>query len=138
MNFDGLYTVRKAVASDRNFVLKSFLLGIYYGDSWFSRIPKRIFMDNYKQVATTLFDNPYNVVTIACLSDDPDTIIGYSIVSADASTIHWVYIKEKWRNYGIAKRLLPSTPQYVTHLTQLGFQLLKKFPDTILFNPFKS
>jgi len=139
--FDGLYIIRSAVESDKNFVLQSFLLGIYYGDSWFSKIPKRVFMDNYKQVAEALFYRAY--VKIACLPEDPDTILGYAIMSRDETVLHFVYVKKSkgeasWRNHGIATRLVSTWPSQVTHLTALGEELLKKYKDkpTPMFNPF--
>lgn len=134
--FDGLYNIRTATTDDRNFVLKSFLLGIYYGDSWFSKIPKAIFMNNYKKVAAALFDNPRNMVVVACLPDDPSVILGYSIISGDGLTLHWVYVKKDWRNRGIMTRILPQSINCVTHLTELGIILLKKSNKPITFNPF--
>lgn len=134
--FDGLYDIREALPGDRNFVLKSFLMSTYYGDSWFSKIPKRIFMDNYKKVAAALFDSDKTLVQIACLPEDKDTILGYSIVSSDLQTIHFVYIKKVWRKYGIATKLLPLNPKYVSHLTAEGESLLPKLKTNVEFNPF--
>lgn len=133
--FDGLYNVRDAVSSDRNFVVKSFLLGLYHGDSWFSMIPRDLFMDEYKKVAYRLFDSPKTAVMVACLPDDPDTILGYSVLSADFQTVHFVYVKDKWRKHGIARKLVPQHPTAVTHLTKTGLQLMPKL-NSAVFNPF--
>ena len=132
--FNGLYDIRDAKEGDENFVLSTFLRGIYYGDSWFSQIPKDIFMSNYKIVAETLVKR--GNVKVACLKDDPDTIIGYSILSPDYQTIHFVYVKKLWRNHGVARSLLPQFPTTVTHLTALGKELVTKF-NNVIFNPFK-
>lgn len=134
--FDGLYSVRTAVEEDRNFILKSFLLGIYYGDTWFSKIPKRIFMDNYKKVAEALFYRYKNTIKIACLPDDPTVILGYSILNSDYTVLHFLYVKDRWRNKGIGRQLTPPNLQCVTHLTPLGESLLTKFKEKPLFNPF--
>lgn len=132
--FAGLYDIRDIKTGDENFVLATFLRGLYYGDSWFSTIPKDIFMENYKQVATALLSKA--VIKIACLKEDPDVIIGYSILSPDYQTIHFVFVKHAWRNKGIARSLLPQYPTAITHLTKLGKELMSKFP-TAQFNPFK-
>lgn len=121
---------------DKNFILATFLRGLYYGDSWFSLIPKQIFMINYKRVAEALVNNDRCAVKIACLKEDQDVILGYSILSTDYQVIHWVFVKNSWRQKGIAKSLLPQYPTAVTHLTKLGQKLLPKFESTI-FNPFK-
>lgn len=130
-----LYTIRDMVPADANFIFATFLRGLYYGDSWFSQIPKDIFMANYKHVAAALVPSPKTVVKIACLTEDPDVILGYSIMSADFQTVHWCFVKAAWRRQGIARSLLPSHPVYVTHLSALGKTLLSKFKDTT-FNPF--
>jgi GNAT superfamily N-acetyltransferase len=134
--FDGLYAIRGAEAGDRNFVIKSFLLGLYYGESWFSAIPKDIFMLNYKSIASALVDSPKNLVVVACLPDDPTVILGYSILSADGTTIHWVYVKQPWRRRGIMTKLLPVSALTITHLTALGQTLKNKLKPGLIFNPF--
>jgi hypothetical protein len=132
-DFRGLYDVRDGKAEDLSFILATFLRGLYYGDSWFSLIPKAVFMANYKPVIEALLRK--NVVKVACLKEDPDVILGYSILSPDLSTIHWVQVKSIWRRKGIAKSLVPQYPIQVTHLTKLGLSLLPKFQDC-QFNPF--
>jgi len=134
-DFTGLYDIRDMKSEDRNFILATFLRGLYYGESWFSLIPKQIFMTNYKTVANVLINSPNTVVKVACLKEDTDTIIGYSILSSDYQTIHWVQVKKLWRGKGIGKSLVPAYPVAVSHLTDLGRKLLIKFPNTV-FNPF--
>lgn len=134
--FDGLYNIRLATDADRNFILKTFLLGIYYGDTWFSKIPKRIFMDNYKRVAEALFNKYRNNIRIACLSDETDVILGYSILNSDSTVLQFVYVKERWRRKGVGRQLVPPSVCCVTHLTSLGETLIKKLKPEPLFNPF--
>jgi hypothetical protein len=141
-NFAGLYDIRDFKPEDKNFILASFLKGLYYGDSWFSLIPKSIFMENYKKVAEALLDPNKTNIKVACLKEDTDVIIGYSIMSLDFMTLHWVYVKSSkltdgttWRQKGIGRSLVPQHPTAVSHLTALGKNLLTKLP-TAIFNPF--
>ena len=134
--FQGLYDIRDAKEQDKNFILATFLRGLYYGDSWFSFIPKQIFMTNYKKMAEALVKGDKTTIKVACLKEDSDVILGYSILSYDYQTIHWVFVKVAWRNRGIARSLLPKYPSVVTHLTKLGKDLLTKF-ENIIFNPFQ-
>lgn len=134
-DFTGLYDIRDFKKEDTNFILVSFLRGTYYGNSFFNMIPKDIFMLNYKKVAQFLVSSPTITIKVACLKDDTDTIIGYSILSADFLTLHWVYVKHKWRRKGICKNIVPSRPVAVSHLTELGKSLLHKLEGT-KFNPF--
>lgn len=133
--FTGLYDIRDAVDEDHNFILATFLRGLYYGDSWFSSIPKDIFMANYKPVITAILSSPKTSVKVACLKEDTNVILGYSILSTDYQTVHWVFVKTPWRGNGIAKTLVPQHPTAVTHLTALGTKLLPKLPN-VIFNPF--
>ncbi len=134
-NFQGMYDIRDAKPEDKNFIMATFLKGLYYGDSWFSLIDKSAFMGNYKLVAEALLNRAN--IKIACLKEDPDVILGYSVLSQDYQTIHWVFVKANWRQKGIARSLLPQYPTTVTHLTKLGKELLPKF-KTAVFNPFKT
>lgn len=140
--FETVGTVRAYRPTDLAFIKATFLRGIYYGfggddkkggEGWFGSIPKNIFMDNYSRLADALLAN--SLVNIACLTDDPDTIVGYSIVSNDFMTLHFVYVKKAWRRKGVARLLVPAHFNQATHLTALGRSLLKKFP-TAVFNPF--
>jgi len=133
--FQGLYSVRDNKPEDNNFILATFLRGLYYGETWFSEIPKDIFMDNYKKIAEALIHSPKVIIKVACLTDDPDTIIGYSILSSDYQTVHFCYVKSAWRLKGVGKSLVPQHPTYVSHLTQLGKTLLSKLKPAV-FNPF--
>lgn len=141
-NFRGLYDIRDAKPEDKNFILATFLRGLYYGESYFSLMPKSIFMVHYKLVGEVLLASPKVTVKVACLKEDPDVIIGYSILSSDYQTIHWVYVKNSkltdgttWRKHGVGRSLVPKNPTSVSHLTELGKVLISKFPNCV-FNPF--
>ena len=129
-----LYEIRDYKPEDKSFIMATFLRGLYYGDSWFSLIPKDIFMANYKLIAEALV-NKCNI-KVACLCEDKDIILGYSILSDDFQTIHFCFVKSAFRKQGIAKALLPQHPSTITHLTALGRSLLPKFKNAV-FNPFK-
>lgn len=131
-----LYNIRDARIEDLNFIYSTFLRGLYYGNSFYSQIPKDIFMANYKPFITNLIATGRAVINIACLKEDSDVILGYSILSSDYQAIHFVFVKSRFRKQGIARSLVPQRPVAVTHLTGIGRILLTKFPHTI-FNPFK-
>jgi GNAT superfamily N-acetyltransferase len=99
-------------------------------------IKKSVFMNNYKYIVEKLYNHPNSIVFVACLNDDPSVILGYSIVSTELDTLHWVYVKKAWRNKGIAKNLVPPTIKTVTHLSRTGLSIYNKRKD-LDFNPFK-
>lgn len=71
---------------------------------------------------------------VACLTEDPDVLLGYAISSPEA--LHYVFVKEAWRRRGIASRLLGPVGAYkhVTHLTEATEELRNKY--RMGFNPF--
>lgn len=91
-------------------------------------------MANYHQVVEKLITDPRNTVKVACLKDDPEIILGYAIYNE--FNLHWVFVKKSWREIGIAKNLVPSNVETVTHLTKVGLSILiQKYPRAD-FNPF--
>ncbi len=132
----GIYEIRDFKEDDRKFIKATFLKGLYFGDSWYSLIPNAIFVDNYTKVADALLSSPNTIVKVACLKDDADVILGYSILGHQFSTVHWVFVKSAWRKGGIGRALVPLRPDTVTHLTALGKSLMSKI-ETASFNPFK-
>lgn len=119
--------------SDKAFVLATWLKNLYYSDSWFSLIPKDIFMQNYHTFLERLLDSPGVEVKVACLVEDPDVIIGY--VAYTNTVAHYTFVKKSWRGIGVAKLLMPPKVTAVSHLTALGRKLLPKLPGAV-FNPF--
>jgi GNAT superfamily N-acetyltransferase len=129
-----VYFIRPYKTEDKSFILATFLRGIYFGDSWFSLVPKDIFMINYAKIAEALLSRSY--VAVACLTEDPDVILGYSMLSRDAKVVHFIFVKKAFRNQGIGKALVPEGLEFVTHLTNQGRSLMHRYPG-VVFNPFR-
>ncbi len=128
-----IVTTRAYHEGDKALVLASWLKGLYYGDSWFSLIPKDIFMKAYHALLERLLDAPGVEIKVACLKDDPEVILGYAVYTN--TVLHWIFVKKSWRKIGIAKMVCPAELTAVTHLTDLGKQLLRNRPG-VVFNPF--
>lgn len=135
MNKNDLITTRDAVFDDYNFIMATWLRGLYYGESWFSLTKKNTFMTNYHKILEFILKKDTTRVKIACLKDDASIILGYAVLTQDNSTLHWVFCKKSWRNIGIAKSLVPAEVKKVTHLTKLGVAILNKHGN-VEFDPF--
>lgn len=134
MNKSDLIMIREFMPEqDKNFILATFLRGLFYGESWFSEIKKSIFMDYYNKVVNHIIDSPKTSISIACLKEHPYTILGYAILSKP-DIVHYVFVKKKWRGIGLAKDLVPSSATTATHLTKVGLAITKK--KGFDFNPF--
>ena len=134
MTKNDLVTIRPMKESDKNFIYSTFLIGLFYGNSWFNLIDKDTFMHNYHKILDILLSNPDTVVKTACLKDDADTIVGYSIEKVDKSVVHWCFVKKAWRGIGIANSLVSHEAKITTHMTNAGIAICSK--KKIAFNPF--
>lgn len=118
---------------DKPLILSTWLKGLYYGDSWFSLIPKDRFMKAYHAFLESLLEAPGVEVKLAVFKDDPDVIVGYAVYTN--TVLHYVFVKKSWRGKGLAKFVVPEKLTAVTHLTDEGRQILKKHPG-VFFDPF--
>lgn len=133
MNDENLYEIRDYKKEDHAFIMSTFLRGLYYGNEFFKIMPKNLFMAYYKLIGEALISK--SQVKVACLKDDKDVILGYSILSQDFNVVHWVFIKSAFRKQGISKSLLPTRPMQFSHFTTMGLEYAKRF-ENFVFNPF--
>lgn len=133
MNKSELFTTREGIENDHAFIYSSWLRSLYYGDSWVACIPKSIFMTNYHNIIEKLLS--VSTIKIACLKEDPNTILAYAVLSNDESCIHYAYCKKPWRKIGLIKGLITDKTTVATELTDIGRSYIKNHSNMI-FNPF--
>lgn len=133
-----LFTKRKYSASDLGFIFSTWMNALYYGNRWkkdmapvhgapidlYGEMDEKLFYQCYRKVIENILKKPNTQIRIVCLSDDYDSILGYSIFEPE--TLHFVFVKEAWRKIGIAKELVPDDILFITHLTKLGHYTKKK------------
>lgn len=125
--------IRPANERDVPFIFSCWLRGLRYGNELFELIDAEVYYEVYHQVIQNIITSPGTNVSVACLKEDPEVILGFSVSSG--STLHWTHVKKPWRNIGIAKALAPAHLTTVSHLTKVGVGILKNHP-TVRFNPF--
>src|ERR1700678_1249437 len=90
-------TIRKALPTDHPFIFATYLRNRWFDkgqkttlkrSTWSSLQHRRI-----EQVLTL------GSVYVACLAEDPDTILGYSFID---SGVPFAYVKLDWRSPGLA------------------------------------
>lgn len=133
LNKADLVATRPANANDKNFIFATWLRGLKYGNDWFNEIESTTYFSVYHKVLETILAKPETLVTVSCLRDDPEVVLGYSVHAT--GRLHWIFVKKAWRSIGIAKSLIPDNIKTVTHLTTVGKSILKKYPE-VKFNPF--
>lgn len=130
-----LVSIREGIKEDNNFILSTWLKGLRYGNSWFGLIDKDAYFKVYGDLLNRVLSTPGCKVSVACLKDNPDCILGYSVTRMDGLVLDFVYSKRAWRNIGIAKSLIPENVKFVTSITTVGAAMLKK-RSGVTFNPF--
>jgi hypothetical protein len=126
-----LVQIRDAVAGDANFVFSTWLKGLRFGNPWFGLIDSKIYYATYHKVIEALLGK--TTIKVACLKEDPGVILGYAVYHG--TRLDWVHVKKSWRNIGLAKDLVPKEITSVSHVTEIGRNIIKK-RGNIVFDPF--
>ena len=130
-----LITIRPYLPADLGFIISTWVNGSYYGNDYFKAMDRAAFRDNYKAYITKILLRPGVIIAVSCLRENQDVILGYSVTEEreNKNIVHWVYVKNDWRQIGIAKSILPKKIDIITSLTKIAKRIKKK---EIIFNPF--
>lgn len=137
------WSFRDANEGDMAFIYNSWLES-FYDNSPLGDMPKSFFIKNYRNVIDNILITNDIKMEIACKTDEPHVIFGYCIADEYSAppALHYVYVKELMRNFGVAASLLsriktfqPGEKIFCTHRTEIGKKILKKYSD-IIYNPF--
>lgn len=129
-----LVSIRAAVPQDYPFIYSTWLKGLRFGNSLYGLIDSKVYFRIYHQFIEVLLAKPNISVKVACLKEDPNVLLGYSVYSG--ARLDWVHVKKAWRNIGLAKDLVPKEISVVSHVTAVGQSIIKK-RGNIAFNPFE-
>lgn len=121
--------IREGKPEDHSLIYATWLRSQYHGNSWFSRISRGVFFDNYKKIIEARLNT--STVLVSCLESSPDVVLGYCVYQDNV--LHWVYVKRAWRGFGISKELIPPSIDTISSLTRVCRVAL---PETWEFNPF--
>lgn len=126
--------IRDAVEADKNFIYSTWCKNQLYSNAMYKGIPKDVFVRNYSNWVGSVFSLPGLYIKVACLSDEPEIIVGYSVHTDWC--IYYCYVKPAWRKKGIAKQLVPcETITTVASYTPTGDAIRKR--QGWLWNPWK-
>jgi hypothetical protein len=102
-------------------------------------VSKSVFFENYRLIVDQILEKNTTEILIACSNDDPNVIYGYLIAEPSENILHYIFVKEPFRNFKIAKSLFNQAFHdgmgvvIITHSTYSAKELTGKFT----FNPFK-
>ncbi len=118
--------IRDNLPEDESFILDSWLKS-YYGASFFTvKIPKSVFFSHHSRLIKKLLVT--SRIRLAVDPQDLGIIAGYIVYEPDK--IHYLYVKESLRGFGIGKKLLSEANLFdrtkITHLTKKGRKIQLK------------
>jgi hypothetical protein len=129
------FDLRPFDADDTAFLYKSWLDSYRYSD-WGKQFDNRTYYDGHHAVIERVL--PRSRVVVACLPDNPTVDLGFAVGEAD--TLHFVYVKRNFRQFGVASALLealdlPKSPR-ISHVTGDWFRCFRsRFPSS-RWNPY--
>lgn len=114
-------------------IYSKWLRSLKFGNDYFRLIDNDSYYKAYHQYITLLLMRPNSLLYIASLSDEPDVVLGFSLI--ENRTLHYIHVHKDNRHIGIAKSLVVKKIDAITHITKIGLQIWQKYPD-VKFNPF--
>lgn len=131
--------VRLATDADLPFVYKS-ILKTFHFDSDARKIPQQAYFPGHGKKLEACLQRPTSKLAIACLPDDPATILGFLL--AEGKLVHFVYCKAHFRRMGIARTLFEalglSLPAITaTHLTNQATRILHEKGIALAYDPYR-
>lgn len=97
---DDIFQLRPVQPGDMGFIVNSWVRS--YENSPFARALGPAYLNLQDTIAKRIIAKEATLVL--CLSDDPETIVGWACTGENV--VHYVYVKSAWRKRGLAKRLL--------------------------------
>jgi GNAT superfamily N-acetyltransferase len=125
-------------------ILSKMLRSLKYGNEYFKLIENNSYYQNYQRYIRSLLARPGAVVKLAVLSDDYDTVLGWSLV--EPYKLHYCYVNKDYRRTGIGRALTKDPFMIITHLTHIGISIwaskynnnpiIESDKPLVVFDPF--
>ncbi len=132
--------IRKAQRSDVPFITSSWLKS--NRDGFMVRsVPNTVYYHQHHKILEAIMPN--GIVIVACNEEDPDQILGWCCAEVvdTALVIHYIYIKQPFRKFGIATKLVTLLEEtekppavMVTHSNPMVRPLIKD--KGWVYNPY--
>jgi GNAT superfamily N-acetyltransferase len=139
-----LVGIRPMELKDSGFVTANWLKHYKNWSPHTKRIPRQIFFRHHHALLQNLIARPFAQILIAHLPEDSNVILGFLAIEEEPEEeplIHFIFVKEAFRKFGIAKSLLEASklnPNHcqITHWTEEVETLSRKFPK-LKYNPYR-
>lgn len=118
---------------DTPFVFSSWLRS--YKASRDTRVAPQVYFHEHHKVIEAILASPSVSVTVAVSTEDPNTILGWAAMDSSKGVLHYVYVKEAFRRWGVATELVGTLNiNSYSHTTKYGERALGSYP--CIYNPY--
>lgn len=133
MSLEGEMIFRPYNHEDLNQILSSWGSSFYKGKKSHRLLSPDDFHSFHRPIRDRFFLKPNTTVIVCCPEIDPWLVAGWialEILASSKLVLHYIYVKEGFRNEGIAselmKRAIGSSSVVMSHLTDRGVKILDK------------
>jgi hypothetical protein len=126
------FAMRPASEGDAPFIVDSWMLS--YRPSAVARDAGGAYIRGQKAKIRRLLSRAN--ILVACLPEDPETILGWS--ATEATVVHFVYVKREFRRLGIASSLLSPFLGEATTYTHRTPCVSSFIPSHWNYDPYRS
>jgi GNAT superfamily N-acetyltransferase len=97
--------LRDRKPNDDNFILSSWAQS-YRHNPMYGAMPVDLYFSRYRKFTLSVLERSYAIV--ACDPSDPDVVFGYCVYRfiGDIPVVSYVYVKQVFRRFGLASKLL--------------------------------
>lgn len=132
------FELRPAGAEDVGFIRHSWLHSYRHNAPWAEAIPGPVYYPEHAGIIAKLIQRSSCVV--ACSPEDSSQVMGWCVAQrlAGKSCLHFVYVKQPFRGFGIARALLHALDVrdgWCSHLTE-GHGVKLAAALKLVFNPY--
>lgn len=123
--------------SDERLVVDSWLQSLRHGDAAQRRLSRGAYLVGQRQVIDRLLAR--SEVRVAAWSQDPELVFGWACVEPARCVVHYVYVKHRYRQRGVARVLLADLvgrPCRYTHETLILTRAIQ-LPVGWVFDPYE-
>lgn len=134
---DAAYIFRPYVKDDIHFIQNSWANSYFKGASYNIYLSAEEFNASHRPIREAFFIQPNATAIICAAKEDPSLVIGWIALEkppkADAIIVHYIYVKQAFKDMGIATELLnkANKAKYLlfTHLTEKVERIMRRNPE---------
>lgn len=135
--------IRPGYPADISFMYATWLKSYRTGSGLGLLSGKHVYFLTYNLILDQILSRPRTKVLVAVNNEDSHVIYGYLVY--EPGILHYVFVKEAFRRFGIARHLYGHAFKerpHITHLTELGRDVICthpgfKFNPSLIFNDEK-